>query len=364
MARLVAPTDTVALETRTRRAFAERFGRAADFVVSAPGRVNLIGEHTDYNDGFVLPFALGRRTAIAASPREGRAVCFSSALAKNDVELSLDDPIFPGEPAWGNYVRGVVAECRDAWLDPGGFDAWIDSDVPVGSGLSSSAALEVATAGVVERLSGKTLAPLAKAELCRRAEHRFAGVPCGIMDQMASVFASTDELLLIDCRDTSWSSVELPSDVEVVVVDSELPHDLGEGAFARRVAECEEAARRLGVESLRDATRAKVEELAGEPVLYRRALHVVEENARVLAAVEAIRAGDWLTLGRLLDESHASLRDLYEVSRPEMDDLVAELRRAGAIGARMTGGGFGGCAIGLFRSGTRPLRLFSVDESR
>ncbi len=361
MTRIVAPADTQLLDARTRRAFAARFGRAAELVVSAPGRANLIGEHTDYNHGYVLPFALARRTAIAVSPREGRAVCFSSALARGDVEFSLDEPIVPrGEPAWGDYVRGVVAGCLSAGLAPGGFDAWIDSDVPVGAGLSSSAALEVATAGAVERLAGASLAPLAKARLCQRAEHEFAGVPCGIMDQMASILATADDLLLLDCRDNTWRQVALPaSEVEVVVVDSELPHDLGQGEFARRVEECREAARMLGLGSLRDATREQLAALADYPVLQRRAQHVVDENARVLAAVDAIRTNDWTRLGALLDESHRSLRDLYEVSRPEMDELVEGLRRAGALGARMTGGGFGGCAVALFRAGARLQRLFS-----
>ncbi len=359
MARVVAAEDTAALEARTRRGFAQHFGGAAELVVSAPGRANLIGEHTDYNDGFVLPFALARRTAIAAAPRRDRRVRVASALAAGVAEFDLDAPIRCAEPRWADYVRGVVAGmgASSRAVDPGGFDAWIDSDVPVGAGLSSSAALEVAVASLVETLGGQVLDPREKADVCRVAEHRFAGVPCGIMDQMASILASEDTLLFLDCRDASWRRIDLPrAQVELVVVDSELPHDLGQGEFARRVEECHAAARGLGVASLRDATRADVEKLAGDGVLYARALHVVEENARVLAAVDAIQTNDWSRLGALLDASHASQRDLYQVSRPEMDDLVLELRRAGAYGARMTGGGFGGCAVALFPAGSAVRR--------
>jgi galactokinase len=358
VASVVAAADRQALEDRTRRAFAASFGRESELVVSAPGRANLIGEHTDYNDGFVLPFAIARRTAVAARARRDRRIVARSALAPGTLEIDLDAPIERGEPRWGDYVRGVIAECLvlasdDGPLDVRGFDAWIESDVPVGAGLSSSAALEVAVAGVVEALAGRRLDPVVKAALCRRAEHKFAGVPCGIMDQMASVLAGEDTLLFLDCRHMTWRQIALPAgEVEIVVVDSELPHDLGEGEFGRRVAECASAARLLGVPALRDATREDVGRLASEPLLYNRALHVVEENARVLAAVDAIHTNDWELLGSLLDESHASLRDLYEVSRPEMDALVARLKNRGALGARMTGGGFGGCAVALFRTGT------------
>lgn len=359
MARVVGAADRAALEARTRRGFSAQFGREAGVCVSAPGRANLIGEHTDYNDGLVLPFAIARRTAVAAARRGDRRVRVAGALAEGLVEFDLDVVIERGEPRWGDYVRGVLVEClalggdhddRGGALDPGGFDAWIDSDVPVGAGLSSSAALEVAIAGVVEAFGGRRLEPGAKAALCRRAEHRFAGVPCGIMDQMASVLAAEDTLLFLDCRSGHWQRVALPSgEVELVVIDSELPHDLGQGEFARRVAECRQAARLIGVASLREATRADVERLAqqGETLLHARALHVVEENERVLEAVASIRAGDWPRLGAILDAGHASLRDLYEVSRPEMDELVAALKRDGAYGARMTGGGFGGCAVAL-----------------
>jgi galactokinase len=369
VARVVAPADRAALEERTRRGFAARFGPGSELCVSAPGRANLIGEHTDYNEGFVLPFAVARRTAVAARARGDRRVVVESALARGRVEIDLDAPIVPGEPRWGDYVRGVVAECLtlasdDGPVDVRGFEAWIDSDVPVGAGLSSSAALEVAVTGVIESLAGRRIDPAAKAALCRRAEQKFAGVPCGIMDQMASVLAGEDSLLFLDCRDVTWTRVALPAgEVELVVVDSELPHDLGEGEFARRVQQCQSAARLLAVPSLREASREDVERLASEPVLYRRARHVVEENERVLEAVGAIQTNDWERLGALLDASHASLRELYEVSRPEMDTLVGDLRRAGAVGARMTGGGFGGCAVALFRTGTFSADTLSADRT-
>jgi galactokinase len=360
VARIVGACDRAALEARTRRGFHETFGIASDVCVSAPGRANLIGEHTDYNDGFVLPFAVARRTAVAARPRRDRRIVVASALAPGRVEIDLDAAIEPGEPRWGDYVRGVVAECLvlasdHGPLDPGGFHAWIDSDVPVGAGLSSSAALEVAVAGVVEVLAGRAIDPVAKVALCRRAEHRFAGVPCGIMDQMASVLAGEDSLLFLDCHDLSWRTIALPAgEVEIVVVDSELPHDLGQGEFARRVEQCASAARLLGVPSLREATIADLDRLAAEPLLANRARHVIEENARVLDAVDAVQTNDWKRIGALLDAGHASLRDLFDVSRPEMDALVESLRRRGALGARMTGGGFGGCAVALFPAGHVP----------
>jgi galactokinase len=355
VSRVVAPCDPAALHERARAGFERRFGGAADLVVYAPGRANQIGEHTDYNDGFVLPFALARRTAVAVRRRADRSVHAASGGASGGLVIDLDAEIRPEGSGWGNYVRGVVALCRESGRDPGGFDAWIDSDVPVGAGLSSSAALEVAFAGVCERLSGKPFDPVEKASLCRRAEHEFAGVPCGIMDQMASVLASEDSLLFLDCRDNSWRRVPLGRNAaEIVVVDSELPHDLGEGAFARRVAECRAAAEKIGVASLREASVRDVEKLAsaGETLLHARALHVVEENARVLAAVEAVESRSWSRLGGLLDAGHTSLRDLYEVSRPEMDALVERLKELGALGARMTGGGFGGCAVAIFPAGT------------
>lgn len=394
MARVVAAADAKALELRTRAGFASRFGREASCYASAPGRANLIGEHTDYNDGLVLPFAIGRRTAVAAARRSDRRVRVASASAAGLVEFDLDRPQGDvrsqshdrsesgdqpesrdqpetrdrsqsgarsenGEwPRWGDYVRGVVCECLASGeggpgLDPGGFDAWIDSDLPVGAGLSSSAALEIATATIVETLAGRRLDPVDKARLCRRAEQIHAGVPCGIMDQMASALADEGDLLFLDCRDESFRAIGWPDDeARLVVVDSGLPHDLGEGEFARRVKQCREAASRLGLNSLRDATPADLVRLEGDALLHARARHVIEENARVLAAVAAIAARDWPRLGVLLDEGHASLRDLYEVSRPEMDRLVDELKKAGALGARMTGGGFGGCVVALFERGT------------
>lgn len=371
MARVVGAADEDALRARTEAGFLRCFGVAPRVYASAPGRANLIGEHTDYNQGFVLPFAIARRTGVAAAPRNDRRVRAASARIDTGtgpafgvaraagsavVELDIDAAVASagaaaaGLPRWADYLRGVVAECRGEGLDPGGFDLWIDSDVPVGAGLSSSAALEVAIAGAIELLCGRVLDPVVRARLCRRAEQRYAGVPCGIMDQMASSLARVEDLLLIDCRFETWRPVALPgSEVRVVVVDSQLPHDLGHGEFAKRVEECRQAARMMGVGSLRDADSDDVERLrrGGHDLLWRRARHVVDENTRTLAAVAAIEARDWIRVGRLMTESHASLRDLYQVSRPEMDRLVGCLLDGGAFGARMTGGGFGGCAVAL-----------------
>ncbi|MGA7120718.1 MAG: galactokinase [Polyangiaceae bacterium] len=349
-----------ALTAATARAFEERFGMPTRWLVAAPGRVNLIGEHTDYNGGFVLPMAIGRYTVIAAAPaasRYPRRMTFESAMTKSSVEVELDEPQRRGEPTWSNYVRGVAAgfERRGASLP--GLCALVRSDLPVGAGLSSSAALEVGVATLLEFGTGMVLDPVDKARLCQTAEHEFAGVPCGLMDQLACVLAEEEGPLLIDCRSEECRTVPLTDPaVSVLVANSNVRHSLDDGAYARRRAECERAAEGLGVATLRDATPEMVDgarEVLG-PVLFRRARHVVTENDRTLAAARALDAGAVREAGLLFYESHSSLRDDFEVSCAELDVLVDVARDlgepGGVYGSRMTGGGFGGCTVTLVRS--------------
>jgi len=346
-----------------REAFAARFGCAPRWVAAAPGRVNLIGEHTDYNGGFVLPMAIDRYLVIAAAaavklgPREPPRLRIQSATIGASADIPLDRAIEPGPPAWANYVRGVVAGFAARGLAPPALDAVALSDVPVGGGLSSSAALEVATATLLEAVTGTALDRLDKARLCRQAEHDYAGVPCGLMDQATAVLGDQSGALLIDCQAEVARVVPLRApEVSVVVCNSNVRHALADGAYAQRRAKCTGAARLLGVASLREATPAAVEaarEALG-PVVHRRARHVVTENARTLAAAAAFEAGDVEAAGLLMYESHRSLRDDFEVSCPEVDTLVDAARDigpgGGVLGARMTGGGFGGCIVALVRN--------------
>jgi galactokinase len=341
------------------RAFSEHFGKEPSFIVAAPGRVNLIGEHTDYNDGFVLPMAIDRYTVMAAGPHDGRdrVVRVHSAAVRDSVVLFLDSPLHPEPPPWTNYVRGVVAGFvrRGVTIPP--FCASIASDVPLGGGLSSSAALEVATATLLEAVSETTLGPVEKARLCQAAEHEFCGVPCGLMDPLVSILGEERGPLLIDCRSGDAHVVTFGDPaVSVLIANTNVRHALGDGAYAQRRAECESAALELGVTSLRDATRSMVEAAKARlgPVLHRRARHVVTENERTLAAVRALESGDVRQAGALFYESHDSLRDDYEVSCSELDILVETARAlgeaSGVYGARMTGGGFGGSTVTLVKS--------------
>ncbi|NBT13871.1 MAG: galactokinase [Planctomycetia bacterium] len=326
----------------------------ARFTVHAPGRVNLIGEHTDYNAGFVLPMAIERGVSIAITRRADDACTFRSASEPGVATFDLGAPLTPGRTDWTRYPAGVIAGYRRlGWSIPG-FDAAVTADLPAGGGLSSSAALEVATATAVETLCGRSLKPLERALLCQRAEHEFAGVPCGIMDQCAVACGRAGHALLIDCRSHEIRAVPFgDGDVSLLVVNSGVRHSLDDGEYARRRAECESAAARLGCRSLRDVTpegwAACRDALPDRE--RRRARHVLTENERTLAFVTALGRRDWPAAGRLMRDSHASLRDDYEVSCRELD-LLYELASdmPGVFGCRMTGGGFGGCAIALVSS--------------
>ena len=354
----VGPAPTVGVQNAI-RVFHERFGTSPRWLVAAPGRVNLIGEHTDYNGGHVLPLAVDRHVVIAAGSvlaEVGRLRAFSAAL-DNTVDIRLDGSEGPGGPAWANYLRGVVRAFATRGLIPPSIDAVIVSDLPLGGGLSSSAALEVATATLFELATGTTLDPREKARLCRQAEHEFAGVPCGLMDQLASVFGDAAGALLIDCHQEAVRVIPFadPS-VSVLVCNTNTRHVLADGAYARRRAECGEAARHLGVANLCEASPAMVE-AAGpgfDPVARRRARHVTTENLRTLEAAAHLEARAFAEVGQLMYQSHQSLRDDFEVSSAELDTLIDVARElgveGGVLGARMTGGGFGGCAIVLART--------------
>jgi len=320
------------------------------FTVRAPGRVNLIGEHTDYNDGFVLPMAIDRHVTIRVHPRADRSAVLRTQRDRRPVTLDLTTTVERVGRNWSNYVRGVIEGYRRIGFAIPGFDAEIGATLPAGAGLSSSAALEVAMATVVETLCGRSLPRDEKALLCQKAEHDFAGVPCGIMDQFAVCFGEAGHALRLDCRSREVETVPIDAAVRILVFDSGVKHALADGEYAKRRAECASAARYLGVGSLRDVTAADLE--AGAARLpateLARARHVVGEIARVPAFVAALSARDWVAAGRLMGESHRSLAVDYEVSCPELDRIV-ELSAGipGVIGCRMTGGGFGGCAVAL-----------------
>jgi galactokinase len=330
--------------------FASRFGRLPAHVVRAPGRVNLIGDHTDYNDGFVLPVAIDRATWVAAAPRPDRRLRLVSEEMEDDpVEV---DPVGAGGPRghWSDYPRGVACVLLAAGHPLRGADLLIASDVPVGAGLSSSAALEVASALALLACAGLRVEPVALARLCQQAEHEFAGTPCGIMDQLAVIAARAGRAMLLDCRSLAIRHVPLPPAVDVVVCDSGVRHTLADGGYARCRADCTEAARLLGVAALRDVTAAHLDAERDQlpPVLLRRARHVVTENARVLELACALARDDVERAGRVMTASHASLRDDFAVSRAEIDRLVvAAAAVPGVHGSRLTGGGFGGCTVSL-----------------
>lgn len=338
--------------------FRARTGAAASHVVYAPGRVNLIGEHTDYTGGFVLPMAIEPGIYLAARARADRRVRVWSALwPEEPAEFEVGGAMRPGEPSWSNYVRGVLAGLQAAGARVPGFDAVVHATLPGGGGLSSSAALEVATATLGELLAGIALDPERRALLCQKAEHDFAGTPCGIMDQFAVVFGKRGHLLLIDCQSRVRTLVPMPGDdVALLVINTMVRHELNDGGYKARRDDCLEAARLLGVRELRDATPARVDEARAllPERIFRRARHVTTENVRTLAAVDALRAGEWTQLGELMGASHDSLRADFNVSCAELDAVVAAARalgpERGVFGCRMTGGGFGGCCIALVQA--------------
>jgi galactokinase len=334
--------------------FSQVFERDPEVLAAAPGRVNLIGEHTDYNAGYVLPTAIPQRTNVELARRTDDVV----RVASTDVENARVSQFQLGSErrsgGWLDYVAGCTDELRRNGFAVSGFDALITSRVPVGAGVSSSAALEVALLRALRAAFELPLDDVALARTAHQAEFRFVGARVGVMDQMAASLADTKTSLFLDTRSLAWERIALPAGMELVVIDSGVAHDHAHGGYNLRREQCERAAELLGVETLRgvaDASAASVSALPSP--LAARVRHVVTENARVLAAVAALRDGDVAELGRLFYASHESLRDDYEVSAPELD-LLVELARARAevYGARMTGGGFGGSVVVITRAGT------------
>ncbi|MFB3890582.1 MAG: galactokinase [Phycisphaerae bacterium] len=386
---------------KLREQFQSTYGRAPQGAASAPGRVNLIGEHTDYNGGFVLPIAIERRTVALWAGRDDSTLNFQSLASgtgilpvrttgvppvetahgrgrmprqltgKMPVPLAVDlaKPIAPlGEPKWANYVKGVAACLLERGVRLRGADLLIAGDVPLGGGLSSSASLEVAVAMALLAAAGASgaIPPRELALLCQRAENVYAGAPCGIMDQSIAVMGRPGRALLLDCRSGDTQQVPFDDpDTVLLVADTQVKHDIGDGGYPLRRRQCEQAARAMGVKLLREADLAAIEEaqLSGklDARQAQRARHVVAEIARTLAAVEALKRRDMRLLGELMYGSHTSLRDDFEVSCEELDTVV-ELSRAckGVHGARMTGGGFGGCAIILCRADSAPAACEAV----
>ena len=352
-------TDT--LIARTADALQSAFGRAPDLWVQAPGRVNLIGEHTDYNDGFVLPCAIDYRTVIAVTARSDRQVRVVAADYGHAVDtFDLDGPIAPHPTLqWANYVRGTVKMLAEHLAPLGlslrGADLAIAGNVPQGAGLSSSASLEVAVGQAFKALLGlgdhDGVSQTDLALIAQRAENRFVGVNCGIMDQLISARAEAGHALLIDCRSLSGQPVHLPESVAVMVVHSRVRRGLVGSEYNTRRTQCEAAARHYGVPALRDVDLARLERDRGglDEVVYRRARHIVTENARTVDAAAALAAGDLVQLGELMAASHVSMRDDFEITHPAIDRLVDIAQQAVGHegGARMTGGGFGGCIVVL-----------------
>jgi galactokinase len=352
------------LGKQTAEQFTRIYGRPPQWMAAAPGRVNVIGEHTDYNDGFVLPMAIERYTVVAAAPSRNGAnqIQLRSNSGEGVVALDLGNPVRPApKGTWSNYPVGVIAGFLARGTKLSGFDTLINSTVPLGGGLSSSAALEVATATLLECITGKNLVPVEKALLCQKAEHDYAGMPCGIMDQFISVMGKENHLLLLDCRSQKPELVPMTdASMSLLIINTNVKHELTGGEYAKRRAQCEQAAKALGLRSLRDATPEKLEQTRSsmDSVAYRRARHVISEIERTLHAAEGVRASNWPTVGQLMYASHRSLRDDYEVSCPELDAVV-DIAQAigpngGVSGCRMTGGGFGGCAVALVQADKVP----------
>jgi galactokinase len=331
--------------------FAGRYGREAEGCWFAPGRVNLIGG-PDYNDVFVLPFALSSGVCAAAARRTDGRIALTSRQAASDPVLLSIDALEPGSVSgWAAYAAGVAWALREAGHLAGGADLAIDADLPVGAGLSSSAALACCVALALTELYDRSVPRTELARLARRAENDFAGVPTGVMDQLAALHSAVGHALLLDCRTATWTAVPLDpaaAGLELLAVDTRAPRALADGRYAARRLACESAAATLGVRSLRDAAHDPgALATLSDPLARRAAGHVISEYHRVLLAAELLRAGDLASLGGLLTASHESLRDQFEVSWPQADAAVEVAVDAGALGARMTGGGFGGCVIAL-----------------
>ena len=362
----LAPGDPRALSASTRAAFRAAYDAEALVVGHAPGRVNLIGEHTDYNDGLCLPVALPHRTYVATTPRTDGVVRIASAQLDEPWTGRLDEVVPGSVPGWAAYAVGVLWALRETGLPVPGMDALVDGTVPLGAGLSSSAALECAVAMAALATLGEEVGETRRKMLvgvCMRAETDVAGAPTGGMDQTVALLAEAGTALLIDFSAGSTRAVPIGPDApEILVIDTGVSHALNDGGYASRRADCEEAARLLGLMTLRSATLADLERLDDDR-LRRRARHVVTEISRVSRTVTEIESSEWDVVGGLFAESHASMRDDFEISCPELDLAVETAVAAGALGARMTGGGFGGSAVALVAPDRRDQVIAAVAEA-
>ena len=339
--------------------FEQYFGHKPQVIAASPGRVNLIGEHTDYNEGFVLPMALNKINVVAVAPSPTGQHRWIGAIGEQPIVIDPADVTKVGEPFWSNYVRGVICMLERRGIKVPPVDMLIDSNVPRGGGLSSSAAFEVSACTALAALCGADVTPTERALIGQATEHEFVNVPCGIMDQFISANGKKDHALMLDCKDLSYKLIPMTDPaVSVLVIDSAVKHSLADGGYAARRKNCEDTCAILGIHSLREATLEQLDankDKLGD-LCYRRARHVVGENLRVDEFAKALAAGDWDAAGRAMRGSHASLRDDFEVSCAEVDTLVSladTIPSAEAVyGARMTGGGFGGCIVALVKSDT------------
>ena len=358
----------MSLKDKTQTLFAEKFGYPATHVIQAPGRVNLIGEHTDYNDGFVLPCAIDYQTVISCAPRTDRQVRVIAADYDNQIDqFSLDTSIVAHDTQqWSNYVRGVVKHLQKRNNAFGGADLVISGNVPQGAGLSSSASLEVAVGTVFQQLYQLPLDGAQIALNGQEAENQFVGCNCGIMDQLISALGKKDHALLIDCRSLDTKAVSMPDGVAVVIINSNFKRTLVGSEYNTRREQCETGARFFQQPALRDVTLEQFNAVANEldPIVAKRVRHVLTENARTVEAASALEKGDLLRMGQLMAESHASMRDDFEITVPQIDTLV-EIVKANIGdkgGVRMTGGGFGGCIVALMPEALVPAVQQAVAE--
>jgi galactokinase len=341
------------MRARTISAFRAAYGSNPEIIFAAPGRVNLIGEHTDYNEGFVLPAAIDRHVVLAASKRQDRLVRINALDFDEIAEFSLEDLQRQPQMKWSNYQRGVAWALQNAGFALTGLSAVLTSDVPIGSGLSSSAAIELATCCAFQTLSRLQIDGVKRALICQKAENEFVGMRCGIMDQYIISLGQRNHALLIDCRDLSFKLVPLAPEASLVICDTKKRRGLVDSEYNTRRSECEQGAAFFGVRALRDVTPAMFEarEAQLDPTVRRRCRHIINENQRVLDAVKVLQSGDLVRFGSLMKESHISLRDDYQVSCRELDTMVEiAWQQPGVLGARMTGAGFGGCTVNLVQN--------------
>lgn len=356
----------ISAREKAREAFVTHFGEEPQGVAFAPGRVNLIGDHVDYNDGLVLPMPLAQGTAVAWAPAGQEVEAIASDASGETDSFRLSD--IPGpDGSWRSYLRGMAAIMPEFGLPVPGMRLAIAGDLPRGTGLSSSASLEIALARAFAQAAGnKNPGAVAMAQAGQQTEHRYAGVQCGIMDQMASAAGISGHATLLDCRDLSVEHIALPDDWAVLIVQSNVTRGLVDGEYNLRRQQCETAAKALGLASLREAGSKLVTQATLDPVVKRRARHVVEETDRTRQAAICLAAGDLSGFGAILNQSHASLRDLFEVSHPAVDNLVTDLQTliGGRGGARMTGGGFGGAVVAVMESAALDPAIQALQQQR